>query len=384
MKQVQGRSKAPVIILLDALHSVAAGSERQIYQLIKGLTDEQVPVKLVLLRHTPFSASLSNFPCPVECLNISKLLSIQCVRAMLAFRRRLKAEGCYCVHAWLPESCLLAPLFLKAQSRRIITSRRDIGLIYQGKPAWLYRLVRRRTDCVIGNSQAVVEHARRQEKLLPEQLRVIHNGIESVSPACRTEPQPLFHKDHSLKIIQVANIKPIKRQLDAVHVCLSLNAQGVSCELALVGEAQDRSYQQAILDLLHQHPHGENVYLPGSIAEPRQLLTQAHIGLLISESEGLSNTLMEYMSAGLPTIATDTGGNPELIEHGVSGFLVPVGDQPALLQAIKSLADDPTQREMYGHKARDILLSKFSQHRMVRLHMQEYAMPECKQQAATC
>lgn len=375
----------PIIILLDALHSISAGSERQIYQLIDGLVTKRVPVRLVLLRHTPFSRSLTSFPCSIECLDIASLLSLNCLKRMRKLRAELVKEGCVCVHAWLPESCLLAPLFLKHPRIRIITSRRDMGLIYKGKPAWLYRLLGHRTDRVIGNSQAVISYVGKQEALSTAQRLVIYNGIN-----CQSTLQADVDRTHgftnslALKVIMVANIKPIKRQLSAVKACLTLNDQGTECELLLVGEEQDPAYAETLRQCLAAHPHGKQVTLTGSLSEPRHLLTHADVGLLISESEGLSNTLMEYMSAGLGIIATRTGGNPELIEHNRNGQLIPVDDQSELLAALHRYANDPATREAHGAQAKTTLESRFSTQAMVDAHLQEYFARPVNGQVAPC
>jgi len=63
--------------------------------------------------------------------------------------------------------------------------------------------------------------------------------------------------------------------------------------------------------------------MPGFVEDTPSLLAKSHIGLLLSNAyEGLSNSIMEYMAAGIPVIATNTGGNSELITHGKNGFLI--------------------------------------------------------------
>jgi glycosyltransferase involved in cell wall biosynthesis len=71
------------------------------------------------------------------------------------------------------------------------------------------------------------------------------------------------------------------------------------------------------------------------------LLSEAAISVLPSLSEGTSNTLLESMAAGIPVVATRVGGNPEVVEDGVSGLLVPPRDSAALAAAMARLLEDP-------------------------------------------
>jgi glycosyltransferase involved in cell wall biosynthesis len=75
-------------------------------------------------------------------------------------------------------------------------------------------------------------------------------------------------------------------------------------------------------------------------------------------------TLMEAMACGLPAVATEVGGIPELVEPGVTGKLVPRGDVPALAAALEEMADDAPMRRGMGRAARSRALARFSKERM--------------------
>lgn len=360
-----------IILLIDSLHSIAAGSERQIYKLAEGLANAGHEVRLTLLRATPFSKELDNFPCPIECLDISSIASIDASRKMLAFRKKNHGEGIDVIHAYFPDSCLLAPLWLKSRHTTIITSRRDMGLIYQGKPAWLYRALAVRTDYIVSNSSAVAEFIATMEHIPASKSVVIYNGLENFQHTSNPCPS-LFKHTSSIKFMLVANIKPVKRTLDAIIAAKLLRDQGEILELALVGEAQDPSYTQLLRDYITQHQLDDCVYLTGSIKEPRNLLSQADVGLLVSESEGLSNTIMEYMQLGLPVIATAVGGNPELVSHESTGLLVPKAEPQQLALAMKKLIRSPELRQTYGQQGKEVIQQRFSIAAMINKHEQLY------------
>lgn len=360
-----------IILLIDSLHSIAAGSERQIYKLAEGLANAGHEVTLTLLRATTFSKGLDNFPCPIQCLDISSIASIDASKKMLAFRKKIHAEHIDVVHAYFPDACLLAPLWLKSRHTTIITSRRDMGLIYQGKPAWLYRALGVRTDYIVSNSSAVAEFIAAKEHLPAAKSVVIYNGLEDFHHPDNQHPN-LFKHSSTTKFILVANIKPVKRTLDAIIATKLLRDQGETLELALVGEAQDPGYTQMLRDYIAQHQLEDCVYLTGSIKEPRNLLSQADVGLLVSESEGLSNTIMEYMQLGLPVIATAVGGNPELVHHESTGLLVPKAEPKQLALAMETLIRSPELRQTYGRQGKDVIQQGFSIAAMIHKHEQLY------------
>jgi glycosyltransferase involved in cell wall biosynthesis len=76
------------------------------------------------------------------------------------------------------------------------------------------------------------------------------------------------------------------------------------------------------------------------------------MAVLPSQAEGFSNALLEYMAVGLPTVATDVGGNPEVIQNGVNGLLVKPNEPAALADAISSLLENPHFASQLGAAGR--------------------------------
>jgi glycosyltransferase involved in cell wall biosynthesis len=98
---------------------------------------------------------------------------------------------------------------------------------------------------------------------------------------------------------------------------------------------------------------GDRIKFLGDVKAVPALLRTCHLGLLVPKSnEGLSNTLLEYMAAGLPMIATDCGGNRELVRPEETGLLIPTGDQAALVGALRTLLDDPDRGKRLGAQSR--------------------------------
>ena len=108
------------------------------------------------------------------------------------------------------------------------------------------------------------------------------------------------------------------------------------------------------------------VFLLGERNDVPSILASSDVFVLPSNWEGLPYTVIEAMMAGLPVVATSVGGVPELVEDGVTGFLVPRSDPEALAEALQRLIDDPELRERMGKAGRQKAMCEFTLDRMLR------------------
>lgn len=134
----------------------------------------------------------------------------------------------------------------------------------------------------------------------------------------------------------------------------------------LVGEGPDR---ERLLGLAGDLSVRGVVDFESPGLEVIPLVRAADIGVLMSDEvvhrEGCSNTIMEYMSCALPVVCSSGGGNPELVAHGETGFLVPAGDRIALAARLRSLAERPELARQLGAAGRLRLREQFTVPRMI-------------------
>ena len=116
----------------------------------------------------------------------------------------------------------------------------------------------------------------------------------------------------------------------------------------------------------------QQVSLLGERQDIPEVLQACDIFTLTSIAEGISNTILEAMAAGLPVVATRVGGNPELIVDGSTGFLVSAQDSTALTTAYESYLRDPKLRVLHGQNARARAEEKFSLEKMASQYAQLY------------
>ncbi len=124
--------------------------------------------------------------------------------------------------------------------------------------------------------------------------------------------------------------------------------------------------------LLAQEGFADLAWLPGARHDVHRILRDLDVFVLPSLVEGISNTILEAMACGLPVIATDVGGNPELVQDNVTGRLIPRRDLSALSQAIGYYLSHPAERTRHGREARRVVETRFSLGTMVSGYVSVY------------
>jgi glycosyltransferase involved in cell wall biosynthesis len=188
-----------------------------------------------------------------------------------------------------------------------------------------------------------------------EKIHVIHCGID---PA-KFQMEPVRQVDHSFNIICVGRLEKIKGHQYLIEACAQLKARKIDFHCYLVGDGELQSeVQKEIMRLdLVQH-----VELLGFQTHDKviNLLGQVDVLVLPSLSEGIPVAVMEGMASGLPVVATAVTGVPELVEHGVTGLLVPSRDSLALAEALTTMCQSPELRLQMGKAGRTKVLNEFN------------------------
>jgi glycosyltransferase involved in cell wall biosynthesis len=113
-------------------------------------------------------------------------------------------------------------------------------------------------------------------------------------------------------------------------------------------------------------------WLPGERRDVAELMRAMDVFVLPSLAEGVSNTILEAMATGLPVIATAVGGNPELVDDGRTGRVVPPDDIAAMSSAMRQLVEDADLRVTMGRAARAEIEQRFSLQAMVQAYRKVY------------
>jgi colanic acid/amylovoran biosynthesis glycosyltransferase len=211
----------------------------------------------------------------------------------------------------------------------------------------------------------------------PAKLFVGAWGVDTrfFCPAREREAEPASGRDpeRPLRIVSVGRLHTVKGYEFALAALRQLRRAGLHVEYTIIGTAEatgSASVVTAARDLdLEDCVTLRGVCPPDAVLEE---LRAADIFVLPSLSEGLSNATLEASAVGLPVVVTDVGGNREIVEHGVSGFVVPPRDTSSLTSALMELAGNPDLREKLGAQARRRVVEDFDIRLRSRALLEQY------------
>jgi len=175
--------------------------------------------------------------------------------------------------------------------------------------------------------------------------------------------QPVADDPSSARVIcAIANAKEDKGLDVLIEAFAIVRNAFPTARLWIVGDGKLRGHLQALARHLGV---ADEVVFWGFRSDVPAILSLATVGVNSSRTEGLCNAIMEYMAAGIPTVATTVGGNPELVLDGETGVLTPLNDAQALAHALIGLLADSELAARYGKAARLRLEHNFSMSQMI-------------------
>jgi glycosyltransferase involved in cell wall biosynthesis len=294
------------------------------------------------------------------------------VARLTAYLRRANP---HVLHALLPASFVLAvPAARLARVPQLVGSRRSLAECYRNERllASVDRVATRMCDFVIGNSRAVTAELVQLDGVPAERTATIYNGVDSdrFRPGDRSFRHAHGWTDDNVVFGIVANFLPYKRHVDFIRAAGLIAAKVPQARFVMVGEDRgmlpDLRRQIAVAGL-----ESRFVIIPGT-SEPEKLYPAWDAYICTSVTEGFSNVLLEAAASGLPLVATEVGGNPEMIVPGENGCLVPVAQPEQVAEAALALAGNPDLRRRMGARSRELVKQRFSLDSMVRQHEHLY------------
>ncbi len=283
-------------------------------------------------------------PASYEACRATTWRELPAVRRWLS--ERLERFDPHIVHAHLfHASVLVASLRRCGQARLLLSHQHGDHFLATGArfEELLDRLAGRRFDHVVGCSQSVEDFLLYRYGYAPARVSHVHNGW-SGAPLQR-HPDPARHD-----VICVARLRAQKNHATLIDALARVRAEVPDVRLLLVGDGAEREAVRA-----HARRSGldGSVELLGSVEDVWPLLAQAHVFVLPSRYEPLGIAVLEAMAAGLPVVASAVGGLREIVQDGITGYLVPPGDAGALADRVTRLLQDTDLATEMGRRGRE-------------------------------
>lgn len=362
----------------------AGGAEALTLAFARAVDPDRVRPTVVCLKSlggNPYEEALRETDVPVVRLDARHLRDLRAFRRLTAL---LDETGAELIHAHLESASIWAAVAGRLRRRPVVTTFHTApgsgpaAAGSQGEPerppgGWTREGARRRLRLALVNRWAqrnlvVSEAALRAWSaagLDPRRASVVHNGIDCTPFECAADDPELRARmrgelgagDGGPLVVAVSVLRSGKGLETLVEAAPRLLARVPGARFAIAGEGP-------LAEGLRQRAEGLGVadafdWL-GFRGDVAAVLAAADLFVLPSRNDAFPTALLEAMAAGLPVVAGDAGGIPEIVEAGRTGVLVPPGDSDRLADAVAGLLERPAERSAMGRCARERVRARFS------------------------
>lgn len=355
------RRRIRVVYAVDSL--IRGGTELQLVELINRLDRQTYKPYLLTIRCS--DSTLAPGDCKLLQWNVPRILSAGGFMSIIRLARIFRRERIDIVHTFFQDSTVVAgtAAFLARVPVRL-AALRDMAFWGTRRQRALMRATYKLMNGYVANAEVVKQHFVDLFGLPNERVIVIQNGINIDSLRFRTPEGPVR------RIGVVANMTRRVKRIDVfVRAAAIVAREFPEISFDVIGEG---ALKPELEELARSLGVGTAVRFSGSIEDVSSYLSQIDIGVICSDSEGLSNAILEYMCKGCTVIATAVGGNLELIADGRTGLLTPPSDVTALANAMKQLVVNHELRIGLARNARAEAETRFSWPRCLALHEDLY------------
>jgi sugar transferase (PEP-CTERM/EpsH1 system associated) len=365
MTRPKSRQSGPLRVLHVLNRLATGGTENVVLRLIDGLNEEIFEHRLAAVRGMDPAFGGLELPGGELLLDGKEdsgfeFLILRLARVMRAYRPHI-------VHSRNWGTIEAIPAARLARVPVVIHSEHGYDLdMLTGLPR-RRRIFRRASyamaDAVFAVTRELRDFHARQAWISPERIRVIYNGVDTQRFHPRPEERVSLRRRFGLPeqrfiVGTVGRTVAIKDHPTLLRAVESMVLKGIDAHALLVGSGPELERNQMLAK--DSAALAGRVTFVGSCDEVPDILNTMDVFALTSISEGMSNTLLEAMATALPVIATNVGGNPEVIVDGDSGWLFEPRDSEALGSRLMSLASDENQRRQLSLAARQRIVERFS------------------------
>lgn len=343
------------------------GTERQVVNIGKGLDRGRFDVQFACLHRVgELLAECESQSWAITEYKIRRLYGYATLKRQMEFGSHLRRHGTQILHAYgFYPNVFAIPAARLAGVPVVIGAVRDIGDIWSTWQHAVQKVCLRLAHHVIVNAEAVKKDLEQRGYVL-RRVTVIPNGIDCDRfrvPVSGEGVRREWNVPPGAPVVGVlSRLMRIKGHEYFLRAAALIAARHPDVRFVIVGDTKiNQEYRDELKRLASTLGLQDRVLFTGFRLDIPELLAALTISVLPSLGlEGLSNSLLESMAAGLPVVATRVGGNPEIVEDGLNGLLVPPGDAEALAAAISRLLDNRMLARTFGEAGRQRVWSRYS------------------------
>jgi glycosyltransferase involved in cell wall biosynthesis len=377
-----------ILFLSDVLYGTFGGAEGVLFRMTRLLPPDRYRCSIATFASRANLVAKDCFPCPVHLLPLRRTYDWQAIKVALQLSAFIRSERVSIVHTFFPISDLFGGMIARLSGCPIlISSRRDMGFQRTVLHRIGYRIGRGLFDQVHTVSDRVRLRHIEDDGLRPEKVVTVHNGVDlaAIDSAPVAELSGWGVPRGSRVITLVANIRRVKGIDVMVETAAIVCRRFPDARFLVVGGVQESDYMRQVAELAERLHVTENIIFAGRHLEVPSILKACDVFYLPSRSEGLSNALLEAMACRLPCVATDVGGNAEVVAHGQSGYLTPAEDAGQAAKRIIELLQEPSLAAQMGLAGRRTVETRFTVQLMIGklTELYEGLMADCRGEQVT-
>jgi glycosyltransferase involved in cell wall biosynthesis len=376
------RRKIKVLYLIDHLIGFG-GTEKHLLQLVSFLNKDVFSFRIISFSDTPHAmanpkifqnyvylrkkfeeagTSIINLP-------IQRVYAPHAIRQFFALKAAIRSFGPDIVQTFhfVPDTLGVVASRL-AGAKIVISSRRDTGDLKKKRQLLANRMCNRLIDNYIAVCGAVANRIEHDEQIPKEKIKVIYNGIRVEDYIASLGSKDVIRE--RLGISPNAFVVGI--------ACIFRPEKGVDVFFRGVSEARDRikelkilavgggKMQKSLIELCSRLSLSADVIFTGYISDIREYVPAMDVVCLTPvRNEGFSNVILEEMAMAKPVVATDVGGNGEVVVNGITGKIIPAGDPYKIAASILELYRNKELRLAMGQRGRELVMREFALDRMI-------------------
>ncbi len=352
--------EARLLFMIDSL--AADGAQTAMLNLIEGLASRGYKQAVIALNSVVAGRSrsaLSGLGVPLHVIGRRAFVLGWGMLAALQIIRRMRPD---IAMTWLFVSDNFGRVAARIAGVPVVVS--SVRAVNTGKSAFqlaMDRLTAPLADKITANSQSAIAFARQHEGVRESQAVHIRNGtrvLPEVGDVQRINARRILNVgSRAITVGSVARMFPVKGHRILLQGFASFASTHPSARLLLAGDGPERPSLERAAAALNI---ADRVSFLGICDDVHGVLAALDVFVHASYSEGMPNSVMEAMAAGLPVIATQIGGTGDLIEDGVHGWLVPPGNPESIARALEEVFADRSESRRRAAAAASRMRTEFS------------------------